>query len=187
MSITRPNDRILVNRLVSEKKKERVFEEMDDLPKLNVSIETMMDTEKIAIGAYSPLEGFLGQKDYQSVLDEMRLSNGSPWTIPIILAPSGDENEQLVKSLREGDNVALTYKESVAMMHLEEKFELDKKELASKVFGTTDIKHPNVDEIHTRMGGTALSGKINVVNLSNLSNSYELTPAQSKEIFKKRG
>jgi len=173
--------------MFTDERRAGAIEGGDNLPKLNASIETMMGAEKIAIGAYSPLEGFLGHEDYQSVLDEMRLSNGSPWTIPIILAPFGDENEQLVKGLREGEDIALTYKDSVVIMHLEEKFELDKKELASKVFGTTEKKHPNVDEIHTRMGDTALSGKIDVVNSPNISNSTELTPAQSKEIFKKRG
>jgi len=188
MSVAKPHGGKLVDRTTSEKKRARSIEEADNMPKLRAEPETIMDIEKIAIGAYSPLEGFLGYEDYKSVLNTMRLSDGLPWTIPIIFAPSCKENENVIRGLKEGEDVALVDGDSaIAILHLEERFDLDKRELSSKVYGTTEKSHPNVGEIENRLGNTALSGKIELINSHGGRNGYELTPTESRNIFNDRG
>lgn len=188
MTIAKPHGGKLVNRIVSEKKRGRIMEEAREMEKLKVDEESIMDVDKIAIGAYSPIEGFLNREDYESVLYEMRLQNGLLWTIPIILAPSGKENEEVVKKLKEGDEIALVYEKPIAILHLEEKFALDKNDFAYRVYGTVDKKHPNVADIFC-LGSTILAGKIDLIQRPSLNTfpvKYELTPLETRKIFKDR-
>jgi len=180
----KPHGGKLVNRVVSEKKRTGILEEADGMLKLRATAETIMDAEKIAFGAYSPLDGFMVREDYESVLERMRLTDDLPWTIPIIFAPAGED----IRSLREGDDMILEFSgKPIALMNLEEKFRFDRRELAVKVYGTADKNHPNVREIY-RLGGTALSGKINLIQRPHSKfASYELTPSETRGIFREMG
>lgn len=151
-------------------------------PRIEVGWPSILDAEKIAIGAFSPLEGFLCREDYINVIYKGRLTNDNIWTIPIILSPSGKENAKIVRELREGDDVVLGYNgKSVAVLHLEEKFGYNKKELAIQVYSTTDSSHPNVKDIY-EMGEVLLGGKIDLLERV----SQESTPLETREAFKKR-
>ncbi|MFQ6063185.1 MAG: sulfate adenylyltransferase, partial [Methanosarcinales archaeon] len=93
----------LVNRMLDREKKENAIIEAKELPSLNISTETTINIEMIATGVLSPNEGFMGYEDYQSVLYEKRLADGTPWTLPFTLAPKGDKNAELIKGFSEGE------------------------------------------------------------------------------------
>jgi sulfate adenylyltransferase len=154
------------------------------MPRVSVTAETVMDAEKIALGAYSPLEGFMVREDYESVLERMRLADGLPWTIPIIFAIAKEN----VRHLREGDDIILEFSgKPIAMMNLEEIFTFDRKELAVGVYGTADKNHPNVRDTY-RLGRTALSGKIDLIQRPHSKfAAYELTPSETRGIFRDMG
>lgn len=81
-----PHGGKLINRMVTGSQHESLLEQAKQLPSLTLNSREMSDLDMIACGALSPLEGFMGEKDYRRVVDEMLLTNGLPWTIPITLS-----------------------------------------------------------------------------------------------------
>jgi len=107
----------------------------------------LSDLELIANGAYSPLTGFLRKKDYESVLENMRLENGTLWSIPITLPLT----EETAEKIQIGDEIKLKYKnECYGVLKLEEIYRPDKMKEANKVFQTTDPNHPGVKKLLER-------------------------------------
>ncbi|HEV2428536.1 MAG TPA: sulfate adenylyltransferase [Thermoplasmata archaeon] len=187
--IPEPHGGRLVDRCLSEARAEIRRAELRDLPKIRPFIDELYDAEKIAVGAYSPLEGFMGQETLGSVLTTGRLPGGLPWSIPILLAPRGGPNEATVGSVRPGDEVALLGADErlLALLRVEEKFPIDKKAIASATFGTIDPTHPNVADL-LATGSTALAGRLDLVERMALpTGSYEWTPSETRERFRARG
>ncbi len=154
------------------------------LPKLELSDEHAMDVENLATGVFSPLEGFMGKKDVQSVLDTVRLASGVLWPIPIVLDVPTDE----AKKLTEGGDVALadTQGEIFALLHLKEKFQFDKKEFAEKLYGTPSNEHPGV-RATLSMQPVFLGGSVTLLKRRHTpSAAYALTPRQVRKIFAER-
>lgn len=179
----------LVNRLVSDVKRPRLLKQAKEIASIKLDEDTLYDAEKIGIGAYSPLEGFMDRNEFFNVLSGGRLSNGLPWTMPIIMVPSGKENAAIVKEIKEGDDVALLDLNGnpFAILRLEEKFSIDKQHFAMKVYGTTDRAHPNVHDIYM-LGNVALAGKIDLIRKLDLkAGKFELTPLDCRRAFKERG
>ena len=109
--------------------------------------------------------------------------------MPILLAPSGTENREVVRALSLGDEVALadTTGTPFAILHVEDKFGYDKGAFAQGTYGTTDPKHPNVADIASA-GEIALGGKIDVLRrLPHPTGAFEMTPAETREAFARRG
>jgi len=171
MQQIKPHGGQLVNRVVDKKI------DTEGLPKINVDDDSVLEIEKIATGVFSPLEGFMCHDDYINVLNNKRLSNNLPWTIPIIL-PSNDD-------VKEGQEYLLiNNNKELAVLYLEDKYEYDKKELARKVYATEDINHPGVKKVF-EMPNYLLGGKIDVLEKPTLRfGSYDLTPKQTREIFR---
>src|SRR3989344_8249074 len=147
--------------------------------------EQYMDLEQIAIGTFSPLEGFLGKKDLNSVLDTMYLSNGALWPLPIVL----DVEEREAEGLKEGEDILLKSLtgENVGILHLEEKYTYDKDNFSKKLYGTTDAAHPGV-KVALFMKPVLLGGKITLLKKrSSSTKQYELTPRQIRRLFEERG
>jgi len=143
-----------------------------------------LEMEKLGLGAFAPLDGFMNEDQVRSVADDMRLPSGEPYTIPVLLDLRPDEAERLMGAPR----VALIY-EGVEVGELapESFFTPDKADLAGKVFTTTDTDHPGVAHLMT-MGSTFVGGPIKLRERVKLDISeYELTPAQTKAIFTERG
>jgi sulfate adenylyltransferase len=143
------------------------------------------DLEMIATGAYSPLEGFMDSRNYESVLNRMRLANGLPWSIPITLPISDEEATQL----QEGRDVALCHEDYLlAVLHLTEKFTYNKEVEARSVYGTTDDAHPGVRALYAQ-GNWLVAGRISLVNRPlNISfPQYRLSPAETRALFRERG
>ena len=145
------------------------------------------DVEMIAIGAFSPLEGFMGKADCESAIENMKLTNGLAWGIPIPL-PAGDQYDKI----KEGEEIALLSKEGnvLAIMKVDEKFELDLDNFAQKCFGTTEDKHPGVAAIR-RGGNKYIAGPFEMVNRpsrkEDINKKYFLDPTETRAEFEKRG
>jgi sulfate adenylyltransferase len=136
-----PHGGTLVNLLMDAAEAERATEQAEHLPKLSVGTRELSDLEMLAVGALSPLSGFVGQKDYWSVIDEMHLSNGLPWTIPVTLSLSEEE----AKRIGGASSVALTDdRGAIAVLDVEEVYRRDREREAESVFRTTDLEHPGV-------------------------------------------
>jgi sulfate adenylyltransferase len=185
MKLVQPHGGNLINREIDDVARERYAVEATRLPRLQLSARVVADLEMIATGAYSPLEGFMDSHDYKSVLDRMRLVDGTPWSIPITLPISDQEAAQL----REGEDVAL-YQEDhlLAVLHLTEKFTYDKELEARSVYRTTDEAHPGVRTLYAQ-GGWLAAGKISLINrpLNPLFPQYRLSPAETRALFRERG
>ena len=113
--------------------------------KIKLPIETSRANEIMGItyGFFSPIEGFMGYKDVDSVCKEMCLESGYVWSVPIVFDLSEEQIKE--KGIKEGDTILLTYQgQPFAILELEEIFSYDKESMAEKVYATTDDKHPGV-------------------------------------------
>ncbi|ACX71931.1 sulfate adenylyltransferase [Methanocaldococcus vulcanius M7] len=180
--VSKPHGGKLIKRLLSERDKKRILEEKEEYPKVRIREGLAVDLENIAHGVYSPLEGFLIEEEFQSVLNNMRLLNDLPWSVPIVL----DVNK---KELNFGvdDTILLFYKDMpIAEMHVDDIYKYDKKEFAQKVFKTTDLNHPGVAKL-MNMGEYLIGGEIYLLNeLPNPFKKYTLRPTETRSLFKER-
>lgn len=130
------------------------------LKAIRLNQRTICDLELLAIGAFSPLDRFMGQADLQSVLDNMRLQSGYLSPIPIVLPINDEDGVEIGMeiALRNENNHAL------AVMKVEEKYSWDLDEIAVKVFGKNDLRHPLVAEMH-QWGKHFVSGQLEVIQL----------------------
>lgn len=182
-----PHGGRLVNRMLRGEMRQAVRERAQQLFKLELNPMNLSDLELIAGGAMSPLTGFMGQADYESVVGEMRLSNGLVWPIPVTLAVA----EDTAVSIQLDQEIALCENGVVlAIMEVAEKFEYDKKREAERVYQTTEDKHPGVARLY-QQGDVLLGGDIWVVELPAAAETEfpELrhTPAQTRRMFARRG
>lgn len=182
VSIT-PHGGTLVDRQLRGSARDAVLERVGSLLRVPLSPMNASDVEMIAVGAYSPLAGFMGRADYERVVEEMRLANGLVWSLPITL-PIDDD---LAANIKEGQEIALTQDDNIiAIMEVAEKFPYDKEREASKVYQTrdTDIKHPGVARL-SRQGSVLLGGNIWLLNWPEPRQFSKLryTPTQVREKF----
>ncbi len=171
----------LINRIVPAEKREALRARAASLPRVTLSRFQCSDLEMIAIGGFSPLTGFMGKADYDAVVDRMRLANGLPWTIPIVLA---------VAEAPKGDEVALVDETGrlLALLHVTETFRRDKPREAKNVYRTTEDKHPGVANLY-REGDLCLAGPVDVIERPPHGDfdAYRLDPADSRRLFAERG
>jgi sulfate adenylyltransferase len=147
------------------------------LPSLQVSERVVCDLELLATGAFSPLDRFMGYADHQRVLDEMRLAAGHIFPIPVTLPVEPGPAIQL------GQDIALrnAKNELLAVMTIEDIYEWSREEVSGKVFGTLDLRHPLVAEMH-RWGPLNISGRLQVLQLPAHYDFRELrlTPVETR-------
>src|SRR5215204_6458193 len=159
---------------------------MQDMYTLQVSNELRNDIENIADGIFSPLEGFVGEGDFQSIVKRGRLSNGLAWTIPIIL----DTDEQEAHKMKDAGEIALATdsNEKFAILHVEEVYSFDKIATAKSIYQTDDIKHPGVEKI-VNMKDRLVGGKVDVIKRIERSplRKYRMTPAETRAEIARKG
>lgn len=176
----------LVNRILTGSARDEALKKAEKAPKIVLNPLEISDLELIANGAYTPLTGFLKQKDYEKVVSQMRLADGTVWSIPIVLGVSEEE----ANSLELGQDVALANTDGVilGLLKLEEKYSYDKKWEAENVYRTTEDAHPGVKNLYDR-GEVLLGGEIVVVNRSKTENFPELylDPVETRAIFAEKG
>jgi len=143
------------------------------------------DLEMIALGAMSPLVGFVGQADYHNICDSMKLANGTVWPIPVTCAV----DDATAGKVGVGDKVRLTDDQDrpLGFLTVREKFKQDKPKMAEKVYRTTDLAHPGVKVLMAE-GDTCLAGPIDVVTARHapMFPEHRLSPAQTRAEFTRR-
>lgn len=180
-SIPSPHGNKLIDRFVISEKKN-----MDGMYTLQVSNDLRNDIENIADGIFSPLEGFVGEDDFQSIVKTGRLSNGLAWTVPITL----DIDEQEGRKVKDAGQVALTSdnNEKFAILHVEEVYSFDKIACAKSIYQTDDIKHPGVEKM-VNMKDRLVGGKVDVIRRleQSLLRKYRMTPAETRAEISRKG
>jgi sulfate adenylyltransferase len=143
------------------------------------------DLELIANGAYSPLEGFMGKADYESVVEKMRLTSGIPWSLPITLAVT----EKKAAELNIGESINLVQNGKIyGVMEVVEKFSPDKSYEATMVYKTMERAHPGVKKLFERPA-VYLGGPITLIcrpEKSKFANFY-LDPVETRKKFHEFG
>jgi len=165
----------------TEKQKAREY------PSWDLTARQLCDVELLLNGAFSPLEGFLGQADYESVVSEMRLANGVLWPMPVTL----DVSEAFAATIKPGASIALRDFEGVLVATLEvsDIWTPDKQAEALGVFGTTDLKHPAVDYLLHRSNPMYVGGKLQGVEAPTHYDFKHLrhSPQELRDQFRKLG
>ena len=170
---------------VSSKKKDTektLSEKVLTLPRINVNERQLYDLEMLLNGGFAPLTGFLNEADYKSVVEEMRLRDGTLWPIPIVFDVPFSSNYQ------PGDEVALCdqYGNPLAIFSIGSRYEPDKRNEALKVYGTEDETHPGVKYLMRETGDVYLGGKVTAVALPEHHDYKDLryTPDELKHWFR---
>lgn len=154
----------------------------ETLPAVEVDAKTAIDVEQIIHRAYSPLNGFMTKADLESVLDHFRLTSGATWTMPILLQGKTQE----FAAFGPGQTVRLMHRltgRALAVMHIEDKYEVDPADVARRWFGTDDVSHPGVAGF-VRRGLAMLGGAVEQIGHSTIWDSaYHITPRQTRALF----
>ncbi len=176
----------LVNRIATPEQRAKFLDRADSLPRVQLDRRATSDLQMIAIGGFSPLQGFLEQADYESVVENMRLANGQPWSIPVTLSVE----EEVAASLQEGNLIRLDDPSGrfIGVLELTQKYHYDKTQEAMKVYRTVEDKHPGVKVLYEQ-GEVNLAGPIWLLQREPhpLFPSYQIDPAISREGFQERG
>ncbi|RIM22889.1 sulfate adenylyltransferase, partial [Staphylococcus cohnii] len=172
----------LINREVSDLLKKELLAESKSLSAITLNPWSLSDLELIAIGGFSPLTGFMNEADYTNVVEDLHLSNGLVWSIPITLPVTEDK----AKQLEIGTRVALYGEDDhlYGVLELEEKYTYDKEKEAQHVYGTTDVDHPGVKKVYEK-GSVYLAGPIYLLDRPKHDDfvDYHLDPAETRQLF----
>ena len=181
-----PHGGHLVNRVAREEKRDAIMERAENLKRVILAPREISDLILLAVGAFSPLEGFLTSADYYSVVREGRLASGLPWTIPITLAVG----QECAQSIELGDEVGLGdgCGKILGTLQVYDKYKYDKEEQAQGVYGTTDTRHPGVEHLRSQ-GEFLLGGPITLLNFppaEPVYANYLLHPKETRYLFQKK-
>ncbi len=182
-----PHGGHLIN-LIVEPERANVLKKLSkDLQSITISSRQLYDLELIINGAFSPLRGFMTSADYESVLDRMRLQDGTLWPVPICF----DISETEARRLEAGQSVALLDGEGfmLAVLHIEDIWPIDKPFEAEKVYSTQEICHPGVDYLFNKMGTYYIGGSIEGIQspLHFAFRRHRHTPTEIRTLYKKLG
>jgi len=172
----------LINLVVSAEEREELLAEASHLPSIQISMRSLCDLELLATGGFSPLTGFMGRADYERVLEEMRLADGTLWPIPVTLP--------VEQSHFGSDRIVLrdVHNNPLAIMEVSEIYRWDAEREALAVAGTTDPRHPLVAEM-ARWGKFYAAGRLRVFNLPRYYDFTDLrrTPAEVRRLLQAMG
>ncbi len=182
-----PHGGALVSLAAESKRRDELRAASKEWPSWDLTARQLCDLELLMNGGFSPLHGFMGQVDYESVCSSMRLVNGLIWTMPVVL----DLPAELAKKLKKGSSLALRDPEGVmlAALHIEEIWEPDRQLEAENVFGTLDRRHPGVSYLLDKVHPFYVSGRLEGLQFP-LHYDYRglrLTPAETRSEFAQLG
>lgn len=182
-----PHGGTLVQRIVQGEEREQLLQDSKNLSSLRINTWTISDLDLIGVGAFSPLEGFLNEEDYLSVVSRMRLADGTAWSIPITLAVDDKQAASLQIGERVklvGDQDGVTY----GLLEVQSIYQVDQGEEARRVFKTDDPERPGVEKLLERPA-TYVGGPIQVLNRPKPSKFEEFyyDPADTRKIFQEKG
>ncbi len=185
--IIAPHGGELVDLLVDEARATELKEGSLEFPSWDLTDRQVCDLELLVNGSFSPLRGFLGRSDYESVVADMRLADGTLWPMPITL----DISEEAAEGLAPGMSLALRDAEGVmlAVVAIDDVWRPDKEAEAKGVFGTTSTEHPGVAYLMNRAGPIYVGGRVEGVQLPVHYDFHSLrkTPAQVRAEFAANG
>ncbi|MDU0332906.1 sulfate adenylyltransferase [Paenibacillus sp. 3LSP] len=182
-----PHGGSLINRVVTGSERDSLLEKAKCLPSIQINNWTISDLDLIGVGAFSPLTGFMNEADYRSVVDRMRLADGTVWSIPITLSVAREQAE----SLEVGEQVALIGEQDgvvYGLLEIGSVYSVDQAEEARKVFKTDDPAHPGVKKLLER-SPYYVGGSIQVLNRPEPARFKEFyfDPAETRRIFAEKG
>ena len=182
-----PHGGTLINLLLGGQDRIAALDKARQLPSIQLNDTNLADLEMIAVGALSPLTGFMERADYENDVHKMRLSNGLPWAIPVTLAV----DETKAATLTIGSQAALYEGNTpLAILDVRDIFRYDSQVEAQEVYGTTDVNHPGVARLY-QQGSVLLGGSVWVIDLPKRAHTeftdLRYTPAQTRAIFAERG
>ncbi|HEY5670645.1 MAG TPA: bifunctional sulfate adenylyltransferase/adenylylsulfate kinase [Anaerolineales bacterium] len=174
----------LVNLVVSGEEREELLAKSSRLPSVQISSRSLCDLELLATGAFSPIDRFMRKNDYERVLTEMRLHDGTLFPIPVTLPV----DESALPSWGEQITLSDSRNNTLAVMQIEEVYHWDAQREARLVLGTTDPRHPLFSEM-VRWGKVYVSGELKIIDLPKYHDFQELrrTPAQVRALMGKMG
>ncbi len=178
-----PHGGTLINRVLKKREILAVLKDQKN-PRIVVSSDVLLDLENIGVGVYSPLEGFMTKKEFNSVVQKNCLLSGLPWTLPVVFAL----NEKESKNVSQGMTVLLstTHNEIIGCIGVEDKYRVDKDKAALKIYGTKSKNHPGVEKFLS-MGDVFIGGKIFLFKKNtDFFNYTNLEPFESRKIIKKK-
>jgi sulfate adenylyltransferase len=177
-NIPRPHGGKLINKFTNRKN-------VDELFSIEVTIDLRNDIENIADGTFSPLEGFMVQEDFESVIESSHLKNGLTWTIPVVL----DVDKKIATEIKDSGEVVLKNKgDHFAVLNVEEVYSFDKVGTSKAIYQTDDVRHPGVART-LEMKDKLIGGKIEVIRKESASRlrKYKMSPSEVREEILRRG
>jgi len=182
-----PHGGTLINLFIPESEISAEKNKAQQYLSLDLTARQLCDIELLLNGGFSPLTGFMSKKDYMNVIENVTLSDGTLWPLPITLDVSTDFAESISKN----DNISLRDMEGVmvAILNVDEIWQPDKQNEAKKIFGSTDLSHPGVNYLLTQSGDTYISGKLTGIEAPTHYDYNELrdSPTELRTQFNKRG
>jgi len=173
--------------LVPISEREELKKEAHHLPSWRLSERQICDLELLLNGGFTPLMGFMGKKDYDSVLEDMRLEDGTLWPMPITL----DVNDQFIEFISESDRITLRDYEgfSLAVLTITDIWQPDLEKEAQAVFGTVDETHPAVNYLFNMGHKNYIGGTLEGISLPHHYDYQDdrHTPADLRSIFAAKG
>ncbi|NRF95011.1 sulfate adenylyltransferase [Paenibacillus frigoriresistens] len=187
MPTIKPHGGELINRLVPAEQREELLKRAASLKQIRVNSWTISDLDLIAVGAFSPLTGFMDEENYNSVVETMRLTHGTVWSIPITLSIAPD----VAATITIGEQVALVGDEDnivYAILNTTSIYKVDQTNEAVKVFKTDDMAHPGVDKLFSR-SSTNIGGPIQLLDRPKPKKfeDFYFDPSETRCIFDEKG
>ncbi|MFD1988745.1 sulfate adenylyltransferase [Paenibacillus nicotianae] len=187
MTTILPHGGQLIQRIIKEEDRDQLLAQAQQWKHIPINTWTISDLDLIGVGAFSPLEGFMEEKDYHSVLENMRLSNGTVWSIPITLAL----DESITSTLQIGEQVALVGEQDGVIygtLEVRSIYNVDQQQEAVKVFKTDDPEHPGVQKLLSR-SSIYVGGPIQVLKRPQPEKfgEFYFDPEQTRQIFADKG
>jgi sulfate adenylyltransferase len=180
-----PHGGHLIDRIATPAERDEFLEQKEHLPRIQLDERATSDLVMIAIGGFSPLNGFMEQADYESVVEDMRFVNGLPWSIPVTLSVT----EEMADPLKEGSWIRLDAPDGqfVGVLELTQKYRYNKAHEAVNVYRTDDHNHPGVKVVYDQ-GPINLAGPIWLLQRDPHPQfpTYQVDPIGSRQRFKEK-